>query len=241
MNCATVDELGAAYALGAVEPDEERAISEHLATCERAHHEARRLIDAAALVPAAVGTVSAPDALRARIMTTVARTPQDHRTAPAPEVVHQPPAARRGWVLQPLTTALAAAGLALAVGLGAWNVSLQQRLADRDDVLRAVASADAAHEVAGDAGSGWLLETGDGAVFVAEGLAGLPSDRLYELWLIEPDGAAVAVGIVEEAADVTVVRLERDLGDATVFAVTVEAQRVETPTSEPVLAASLDS
>lgn len=241
MNCATVDELGAAYALGAVEPDEERAISEHLATCERAHDEARRMIDAAALVPAAVGSVAAPDALRARIMATVARTPQEHRTMLAPDVVHQPPAARRGWQLRPLTTALAAAGLALAVGLGAWTVSLQQRLADRDDVLRAVASAEAAHEVAGEAGSGWLLETGEGAVFVAEGLASLPSDRLYELWLIDPDGTAVAVGIVEDAADLTVIRLERELGDATVFAVTVEARRVDAPTSEPVLAASLDS
>lgn len=241
MNCTTVDELAAAYALGAVEPDEERAISEHLAICAREHGEARQLIDAAALVPAAVEAVPAPAALRARIMATVAGTPQEHRTALAPEVVREPPAARRRWQLRPLTTALAAAAVALAVGLGAWNLSLQQRLADRDDVLRAVASAEAVHEVGGDAGSGWLLETGEGAVFVAEGLASLPSDRLYELWLIDPDGSPVAVGTVDEAGDLTVVRLERELGDATVFAVTVEAQRVDAPTSEPVLAASLDS
>jgi hypothetical protein len=34
--------------------------------------------------------------------------------------------------------------------------------------------------------------------------------------------------------------LERDLGSATTFAVTVEAERVESPTSDPVLVASLE-
>ena len=35
-------------------------------------------------------------------------------------------------------------------------------------------------------------------------------------------------------------RLEEDLDDATTFAVTVESQRVDAPTSAPVLVASLE-
>ena len=46
MTCAQVDELASAYALGAVEADEDRAISEHLDTCDRPHGEARELIGA---------------------------------------------------------------------------------------------------------------------------------------------------------------------------------------------------
>jgi anti-sigma-K factor RskA len=135
---------------------------------------------------------------------------------------------------------VAAGALALAVGLGAWNLSLQQEIASRDAALRTVAGADDAHQVTGSVGSGWLLETDGEAVFVAEGLASLASDRIYELWLIEPDGVPVAVGTVDRVDDVTVVPLERDIGEATTFAVTVEEERVDAPTSDPVLVASLE-
>ncbi|MGH2382189.1 MAG: hypothetical protein ACRDG7_13345, partial [Candidatus Limnocylindria bacterium] len=84
MNCATVDELAAAYALDAVEAEEEHAISEHLRSCERRHAEARAMIDAAAAIPAALDRPSEPPhALRDRILHTAAATPQDHRAAPA--------------------------------------------------------------------------------------------------------------------------------------------------------------
>jgi anti-sigma-K factor RskA len=242
LRCADVDELAAAYALGAVEPDEERAISDHLATCDDAHAEARELIGAAPGLAVAVEPVTPSASLRARLMTTIADTPQAHRPAPAtpaPRIVAEPPG-RPWWRLAPLPAGLAAVGLAAVIGLGAWNVNLNQRLADRDAALRAVASADAAYAVTGSAGSGWVLETDGRAIFLADSLAALPADRIYELWLLGPDGDPVDVGTLASTEGLALVELERELGPATTFAVTIEAERVGSPTSEPVLVAALE-
>lgn len=242
MNCHAVDELAASYALGAVELDEERAISEHLLTCASPHVEARELVAAASVLPAAVEPVTPSSALRARLMTTIAETPQEHRPTARRVVtpVLAAPPARPWWRLAPLPAGLAAAGLAAVVGLGAWNVNLNQRLADRDAALRAVATADAAFAVSGSAGSGWVLETDGRAIFLADSLAELPADRIYELWLIGPDGDPVDVGTLASTDGLTLVDLERELGPATTFAVTIEAERVSSPTTEPVLVATLD-
>jgi anti-sigma-K factor RskA len=240
MTCERLDELAAAYALGAVPADEERAMSEHLATCDEPHEEARELIGAAGLLPAALSPVAPSAALRERLMATVAATPQDHRRpAPVEAPVRTEPR-RPWWQLGSLPTALAAVALAAAVGLGAWNLDLARQLADRDDALRAVASADAAYAVTGSAGSGWVLETDGQAIFLADALADLPADRLYELWLIGPEGEPVAVGTLTDTDGVAFATLERSLGSATTFAVTVEAERVDSPTTDPVLVASLE-
>ncbi len=243
MNCRDVDELAAAYALGSVEADEERAISEHLLTCAAPHAEARELVSAASVLPAAIDPVTPSFALRSRLMTTIAETPQEHRRVSEQPTVRPmvEPASRPWWRLAPLPAGLAAVGLAAVIGLGAWNVNLNQRLADRDAALRAVASADVAYAVSGSAGSGWVLETDGRAIFLADSLAELPADRIYELWLIGPDGDPVDVGTLASTDGLTLVDLERELGPATVFAVTIEAGRVSSPTSEPVLVASLES
>jgi anti-sigma-K factor RskA len=251
MTCHEIDELAAAYALGALEPDEERATSEHLATCAEPHVEARTLIDAAQAVPAALDPIEPSNALRARLMSTIAATPQDHAapvTVPAPAqpvqrrvAVEREAAPRRPWwSFGPLPSAVAAVALAAAVGFGAWGVTLNQQLAERDAALRMVASADAAHAVTGSAGSGWVLESDGQAIFLADELAALPADQLYELWLIGPEGAPVAVGTLTDTDGVALVELEQALGTATTFAVTVEAERVDAPTSDPVLVATIE-
>ena len=244
MTCETVDELAPAYALSAVSSDEDRSVTEHLATCREPHDEARSLMRAAMLIPASLEPVAPSDALRSRLMTTIASTPQDHRAGVAPEPVPAPPISiadrRPWWRVAPLPSALAAAALAAAVGLGAWGVGLQQQLAERDAALRSVAAADAAYAVAGTAGRGWVLETDGQATFLADSLADLPADQLYELWLIGPEGTPVAVGTLTDTEGVALIELEHDLGTATTFAVTVEAERVDAPTSDPVLVATLE-
>ncbi len=242
MNCTSVDELAAAYALGGVEADEERAVSAHLETCNEPHLEARELIGAGGILVALGEPVSPSSQLRDRLMATVATAPQDHRPVleRAREAAPAPPAPVTWWRRVASPMALAAVALAAAIGLGAWNVSLGQQIAERDQALRAVANADAVHQVAGSAGSGLLVDDGGTAIFVAEGLAGLPSGSLYELWLIGADGVPVSVGTVEDVAGVALVTLERGIGEATTFAVTVEAERVDAPTGDPVLTANLE-
>ncbi|MFN2418947.1 MAG: anti-sigma factor domain-containing protein [Candidatus Limnocylindria bacterium] len=245
IDCATVDELAAAHGLGAVEDSEANAIEQHLDGCPQPHAEARELIAAASLVPAALEPVAPSAALRGRLMATVAATPQDHRApvrAPTPRaVIAEPMAAprRSWWQFGPLPSALAAVGLAAAVGLGAWGVSLNGQLAERDAALRVVASADAAYVAEGEAGRGWVIESGDQAMFMADGLADLAAGQLYEFWLIDGDGNAVAAGTLTDTDGVALVTLERALDDATTFAVTVETERVEQPTNDPVMVGAL--
>lgn len=238
LTCASVDELAAAHGLGAVDPEEAAAVEGHFASCARAHDEAREMIAAASLIPATLEPVPPSPGLRDRLMATIAETPQDHRRAkPRPALVEMP--RRPWWQLAPLPSAIAAVGLAAAVGLGAWGVSLNAQLAERDAALRAVAAADAVYVAQGPAGRGWVIESGDQAMFMAEDLAELAAGRLYELWLIDTEGNAAAVGTLTDTAGVVLVPLERDLDDATTFAVTVETERVEQPLNDPVMVAAL--
>ena len=245
LDCTTVDDIAAAYGLGAVDAHEADAIELHLDGCPQPHDEARELIAAASLVPAALEPVAPSPELRSRLMASVASTPQDHRApASAPPrrapVVEPMPAARRSWwQFGPLPSAVAAVGLAAAVGLGAWGVTLSGQLAERDAALRAVASADAAYVAEGEAGRGWIIESGEQAMFMAVGLTDLAAGQLYELWLIDGDGNAVAAGVLTDTDGVALVTLERDLDDATTFAVTVETQRVEQSVNDPVMIAAL--
>jgi anti-sigma-K factor RskA len=242
MSCATVDELAAAYALGGVDADEERAISEHLDTCGEPHTEARDLLGAAPLVGVTSQAITPRPQLRERLMATASATPQDHRPVLATGVeVRRDVAPAPTWWRRVLSPgALAAVAMAAAIGLGAWNIGLSRAVAERDQAIRAIASADAVYQVTGSAGSGLLLDTGGDAIFVADGLADLPGGSLYELWLIGADGAPVAVGTVSDTNGVAVVTLERPLGDATAFAITVESSRVDAPTTDPVLTATIE-
>ncbi|MEO6579221.1 MAG: anti-sigma factor [Candidatus Limnocylindria bacterium] len=250
LDCAMADELAAAYGLEALSFDESRAVERHLDSCSQPHAPSHELIAAAGFIPDALEPVTPSPALRARLMTTVAATPQDH----APQVVADAPHAERPtyveapvqqrrawWQWGALPSAMAAVGLAAAVGLGAWNVSLNAQLADRETALRAVASADAAYVAQGQAGRGWVIQSGETAYFMADNLAALASDELYELWLIDGSGNAVAAGTFTDTDDVALVALEHDLAGAATFAVTVETERVEQPGSAPVIVASLES
>ncbi|MGQ0609232.1 MAG: anti-sigma factor domain-containing protein [Chloroflexota bacterium] len=245
LDCATVDDLAAAYGLGSVDPREANGMEQHLDGCPQPHDEARELIAAASLVPMTLEPVEPSPALRDRLMATVAVTPQEHRVGavePAPRAIVEPPPTelrRPWWQLGSLPAAVAAVGLAAAVGLGAWGVSLSGQLAERDAALRAVASADAAYVAEGEAGRGWVIETGDQAMFMADGLADLAAGQLYELWLIDGEGNAVAAGVLTDTDGVALVPLERDLDDATTFAVTVETERVEQSVNDPVMVAAL--
>lgn len=242
LDCAAVDELAGSYALGALDPAEDRALSAHLATCEEPHVEARSLIDVVPVLHNALERVAPSPRLRERLMATIADTPQEHgpTVASARQSVRPVETPRRAWWrLSPLPSALAAVALAAAVGLGAWGVTLSGQLADREAALRAVASADAIYAASGTAGSGWVIESGERAMFMAEDLADLPSDRLYEFWLIDADGTAVAAGTLTETDGVALVTLERSLEGATTFAVTVETERVDQSNNDPVMVAAI--
>lgn len=242
LDCQAVDELDAALALGAVEPDEARAVAAHLATCAEPHAQLRAFVGAGEVLMMSNDPVSPSPGLRDRLMATTARTAQEHRAAPER-------ATARGWFdwLSPrVARPLAVAAVAALIAVGAWNVALQSQIGERDRALQAVAAAISGGEVAfrvdGSAGRGYLVDTpGTGAALVIADLATLPADRIYELWLLDAAGAPVAVGSFTPGSDaIAVVAVDRDLAGFATFAVTVEAQRVAAPTGAPVMVGQLN-
>ncbi len=237
ITCEAVDELAAAYLFGAAERDEEQAVTEHLASCRGPHAELRDGLGGDLLAMGLEPLEPRPE-LRDRLMATVARTRQDH--VAAREAVSVAP--RRGpfdWLTAGWARGMAAAAVVAVIALGAWNIGLQGQLSASRQVAQAVADAAAVHPVSGDAGRGLLLDTGSGAAFVSAEMDDLPSDRVYEAWLIPADGAPVAVGVFRPGDGPMLVRLDAPLDGYATFALTVEHQRVDAPTGAPVLAFSL--
>jgi anti-sigma-K factor RskA len=237
ISCAAVDELAAAYLFGAADRDEDQAVTEHLASCREPHAELRDGLGGDLLALGLEPVEPRPE-LRDRLMATVARTRQDHVAARA-----EVPAPRRGmfdWLADGWARGVAAAAVVAVIALGAWNIGLQGQVSASRQVARAVADAEAVHSVSGDAGRGLLLDTGSGAAFVAAAMADLPSDRVYEAWLIPADGAPVAAGVFRPGDGPMLVQLDEGLEGYATFALTVERERVDAPTGSPVLAFSLD-
>ena len=248
LDCLAVDELDAALALGAVETDEARAVAAHLASCPEPHAQLRAFVGAGEVLMMSNDPVSPSPALRDRLMTTVARTAQEHRPPSRVQVNAPYGTSRRGWLdwLSPrVARPLAVAAVAAVLAIGAWNLALQSQIGERERAMRAVAAAISGGEVAirvdGSAGRGYLVDTpGKGAALVIAGLASLRADQLYELWLLDAAGAPVAVGTFRPGSDaIQVVPLDRDLTGYATFAVTVEARRVDSPTGHPVMVGDL--
>jgi anti-sigma-K factor RskA len=244
MNCHDVDELDAAFALGALEPDERRAMLDHLATCREPHTGIRELAGAGVVLSAAEPPVSPSPQLRYRLMATIARTPQEHAIEARP--TRDEPSSGLAWLRRaawPRAVGIGAlaAALVLAVGVGALWGQLQERDQALAMVADALARGETAHRVEGDAGRGFVIETpGVGATLVLGEVAALPANRLYELWLIDGAGTPVAVGTFTQDAGPVVVAVEQDLADFAIFAVTIEAERVAAPTGTPVMAGSVE-
>ncbi len=233
--CDAVDELAGAWALGALSADEDAAIAEHLATCDRPHQELHDGAGVADLLAAALPEETPSPALRARIMRSLDTPARRADVAPEPVALRR---GRRSW-LPPLAALAAAAALVLA----AWNVQLRsegQRLdASLAQLAHAVASGRAAYRATGSTGTGYVIDAPT-PVLVAS-LPSPPQGRLYEMWLIDSAGKPVAVGTFDSGTQgkLTVVQLEHPLRGYSTFAITVEARRLDAPSGKPVLAATL--
>ncbi|MFJ6671439.1 anti-sigma factor domain-containing protein [Actinosynnema sp. NPDC091369] len=182
-----------AYVLDAVSDAERRLFEEHLAGCPTCAQETAELLETTAVL-AGETAVEPPAHLRDRVLAAVTGTRQD-----PPETK---PTSRTPWVRR--TAALAAAaGIVVAVVLGVQAVDDNRRLErdlralaqveDRNRQVAELLAAPDAELVRGDVtggGTGTVVaSTARGQVlFLGHGLARLPEDRAYQLWLIGPDG-----------------------------------------------------
>lgn len=211
-----IHDLCAAYALDALEPDDERAFAAHLASCARCREELAGLSETAAALAYAVPPADPPDSLRARILD-AARTDR-------PNVVPLRPRRTPGNVL---LAAVAAAAACAAVGLGIWAATLHARLGSGSQTLSAIA-------LHGAGGS--LVRAGNGeATLVVSGLSPAPAGKTYEAWVIR-GGKAARAGLFSSRSGTAAVRLTRRVPNGAVVGVTLErAGGVDQPTGAPLV------
>ena len=190
-----------AYVLDAVSDTERRDFEDHLAGCQDCARETAELLETTALL-AAETAVEPPPHLRDRVLAAVADT---RRLRPGIT-----PARRTPWSRRAVTLA-AAAGIAVAVTLGVQAVDTNRRLErdlqaltqvdDHSSRVAELLAAPDAELVRGDVtggGTGTVVasEVKGQVLFLAHGLAELPEDRTYQLWLIGADGPRPA-GLLE--------------------------------------------
>jgi anti-sigma-K factor RskA len=199
-----VRDLAAGFVLGALTPEEEAAVRDHLATCAEPHPELAELGGVVPHLAESIAPVEPPVELRARILAAAAAErpaasaiapPTAPATAPAvaapvaapsPAPIPFPTADERSARATARPSRLAtwgmgiAAVLAIAV-LGAWNLQLQGRLSDVEGTLAAATAYQEGVarvlEVATQSGARTaIMATADPAASSARGLAATGPD-----------------------------------------------------------------
>lgn len=160
-------DLAAAYALGALSPEEARAFEAHLAASPEARRELAELRETAALLGLDAEAGAPPPELRERVLRAI-------RTRRAP---------RRSWLLPSLTGAALAASLAAVVFLGLRLRQVSAELAERERTIAEQA------EVIAQQGRQILADQGTLASILAPGVrlvqltrSGDPEPRIQLFW-----------------------------------------------------------
>lgn len=209
MEPITIHDLTAAYALDALDPEDERAYEEHLARCERCRAELSALAQTATALAYAVDAPPPPPALRDRIV--AAATSERERVVPL----------RPRWAVP--AAALAAAAAAAAIGVGVWAASLQSELssasrASADRVVSMLATPGAV-SLSLSSRRGALVVVPDGRAALVTGLGPAPAGMTYEAWVIEPGASPRPAGLFPGGGTVV---LDVPVRAGSIVAVTVE-------------------
>jgi anti-sigma-K factor RskA len=257
MSCAEAEELLGAYALDALPDDEAAAFRAHVATCAEHASKASELRAVASTLAdapagaAAVGAAPLPEALRARVLSAVAREPQIAATA-APRRIETAPSAGAARTSEPKTPFWRSVrplqiwgGLAAAIiaALVIWNIALR---ADDDgssfDATQATSIAALEAHDANGAGTALYFADEASVVLVADGIDQLDDTQTYQLWALTGD-APVSLGVMRPDADGHMSSVAPfDASTASGIAITVEpAGGSPQPTSDPVFTAELRS
>jgi anti-sigma-K factor RskA len=222
--CAEIDEMLAAFALDALDTDERLAVADHLTDCRR-HDEA--LADLRAVTAALaedIDPVAPPASLRVAVLDAfAAESATAARVEPRPASITSARQARRPvWLRPGFAYGLAAAVLAVAIGLGAWGLSR----GGGEDVLTAQAQS------GGNLSMRVVFTPDENVAVVTVDLPPLPEGQVYQAWNLE-ESAVVSLGFLPNQGTVA---FEGDLARMKSVAISVEpAGGSPAPTTEPIL------
>jgi anti-sigma factor RsiW len=215
----------AAYALGALEPEESGAIEAHLADCERCRADLRWLEPAVEVIPESVVQVATPPRLKGNLMEVVTREARA-------EERRRSPARWRSWVLRP-ATALAAAAVVLA---GIVGYSLRGE--DEGPVTSQV-PVEVAPRMEGAVAV--LEREGDSGTLRVANVPPVEGGEVYQLWVRHGNSVEPSSAFRPDAGGAAAANIPAGLEDADSVLVTREPRAgMDEPSSEPIFTADLD-
>ena len=234
-----VTELLCASALGSLDPEEEKRVAQHLATCAACQAELagfRAVTDRLAL---SVAEAEPPARLKQQLM----------ERAQAPGGAQAPAARLSRWQrlsqsVRRSAPAWGLASLALALILLAANLLLWQRLRSQErPALPALPAVALAGTEAAPEAVGTLVISADGeyGALVVDGMPVLDEERQYQLWLIrgEQRTSGGVFSVNEEGYGVLWIESHEPLSSYSAFGITVEpAGGSPGPTGDRVLGSS---
>jgi anti-sigma factor RsiW len=220
LSCDEARELAAGFVLGALDPADEAAVRDHLATCSESHPEFATLGGVVPYLAESIEAVEPPAELRARLRAAIAA--EVNAAQPAPPVRSQavsqrdetfvPPVSivaereRRRSAFGLVAAASAIAAVLMVAVLGAWNLQLRSQL---DSTQAYQAAVDRVLAIAAEPGgqaavlrppqqagpTGLAAIGADGSVaIVMRGLGPTTGAEVYEAWVIGADQKPVAIG-----------------------------------------------
>ena len=242
-----VDELADLYALGALEPDEQSMVDRHLEQCEECRGRVAESRQVVAHLLWSPPQHDPPPGLQRKIVKRIEQVRRQEQSEQAPR------AARPVFSLQrSVRGGLLAAALGALLILAGWNVALRREVAAQAAQLAARARVDEmlrtpdarvivlAPQPAAPRATGKLLvdPAGTDAYHVTAGLPTLPSDKGYQLWLLEGEErtSGGVFRVDERGAGSLLVRSPHPLEEYTGCGITIEpATGSDRPTGERVL------
>jgi anti-sigma-K factor RskA len=222
-NHEEMQELLAAYALGAVPEDEIHEVRAHILSCEECMSEADEFAAASASLAVAVESERLPAGFADRVLELV----QTDVPASATE-------SRRRWRWLPAYAL--AASLAVVAFLGFQVFETRSEIDRQQKVLSALLHQTGV-EMRGTSGAvARVVPSGDGSLFAATGLQEAPQGHTYQLWLIKEGAAPVSAGTFDVSDGLAVIETQRSLTGFDGAAVTIEqAGGSAQPTTDPIL------
>lgn len=239
----------ALFAVGALEGPEKDALEEHLKGCVACQSELQQLrSDAALLALSTLGPVPSARS-RQRLLKTIARERREPAGVPRKSA---------WWLLLPYAVSTAL----IVVAAFLWNesrslkrtlVSLEQRHSEMEkqlqvaqDLVNTLTSAESKHITLAPVkalpqpqGRAYYLSSSGHLIFLANNLAPLPSNKVYELWLIPSSGSPMPAGVFQPDSRgmATIVNPPLPAGvEAKAFAITIEPiGGSPAPTSQPIM------
>jgi anti-sigma-K factor RskA len=231
------DEL-AAFMLGALEPEEDRAFAEHLAGCEHCQARERWLRASLEVLPSSVEQHEAPPALRERLMDAVRQEAGVSHDGAAPQSAPRGLSGRvRDWFgAASLRPGVALAGVLLLLAAGIAGYAIRGGGDGSGSTTVPVAGTTAAPQTTGS-----VVRDGDRGILR---VANLPqrTGRIYEVWLVK-GGKPVPSTLFQVRHDGTgAAAIPDGLDDASQIMVTAEPPGgSEQPTTQPLLSGQLRS